>query len=340
MTDRDASLARSNEFKETQAEPGAIVPDAKIGNTSPGEELLGRVFPTVKWGMWSLGLLFGLGRGLSNLSGKTDTPSYLGALSEFFAYLLFFGGLGWVAGHLARTAAQVLSSWTHRSDARTAREEHLLQLLERIAKGLEAGGGALSGGTPPRSAPDDEVRKAIREGLWQEAEERFRSFASESPEDPRVPALARELEQARESAAESLRAKVVAAREVNDTTRVLELHDALMPLLAPEPKRLWDQELARWFMGLIQKRLRAGTVRPDVAELSAQVAARFDTTSEGASLRAALPTLRRSAGLCARCGEPYTGLSDACPKCLGKPEPEEPEDEVEPQVSEFPFGEV
>ena len=69
-------------------------------------------------------------------------------------------------------------------------------------------------------------------------------------------------------------------------------------------------------MALIQKRLRAGTIRIDVVELAAKVAERFDHTSEGASLRAALPTLRRSAGLCARCGKPYTGIADACPVCL------------------------
>ncbi len=69
-------------------------------------------------------------------------------------------------------------------------------------------------------------------------------------------------------------------------------------------------------MAMIQKRLRGGAMRPDVAILAARVAESLDATPEGASLRAALPTLRRSAGLCARCGEPYTGLADACPKCL------------------------
>jgi predicted amidophosphoribosyltransferase len=46
------------------------------------------------------------------------------------------------------------------------------------------------------------------------------------------------------------------------------------------------------------------------------VADAFDSTPEGASLRAALPTLRRSVGLCARCGRPYNGIADACPACL------------------------
>ncbi|MFO0950400.1 MAG: hypothetical protein U0835_04475 [Isosphaeraceae bacterium] len=56
---------------------------------------------------------------------------------------------------------------------------------------------------------------------------------------------------------------------------------------------------------MIQKRLRTGTVRPDVAVLAGRVADSLDDTPEGASLRASLPTLRRAAGLCARCAQPY-----------------------------------
>jgi hypothetical protein len=53
-----------------------------------------------------------------------------------------------------------------------------------------------------------------------------------------------------------------------------------------------------------------------VAELATRVAERFPRTVVGASLRASLPTLRRSAGLCPRCSAPYKGIADACPKCL------------------------
>ena len=38
--------------------------------------------------------------------------------------------------------------------------------------------------------------------------------------------------------------------------------------------------------------------------------------TQGASVRAALPTLRRSVGLCPRCAQPYTGVAEACPRCL------------------------
>ena len=69
-------------------------------------------------------------------------------------------------------------------------------------------------------------------------------------------------------------------------------------------------------MGLVQRRLRTGTVRPDLVALAARVAESFGGSVEGASLRASLPTLRRSAGLCPKCAEPYAGVGDACPKCL------------------------
>src|SRR5437763_175633 len=79
------------------------------------------------------------------------------------------------------------------------------------------------------------------------------------------------------------------------------------PLLVADELRSLDRELARWCMGMIQKRLRTGTMGVDVATLAARVAESLDATTEGASLRAALPTLRRSAGLCARCARPYNG---------------------------------
>ncbi len=90
----------------------------------------------------------------------------------------------------------------------------------------------------------------------------------------------------------------------------------LVPLLSPDARRELDRDLIRWFLALLMKRMRTGTVRGDVATLAARVAEVFPDTPEGASLRASLPTLRRSAGLCPRCAKPYTGVEDACPECL------------------------
>src|SRR5262249_6768562 len=91
------------------------------------------------------------------------------------------------------------------------------------------------------------------------------------------------------------------------------------PLLAADALRALDRDLAKWFMALITRRLRTGSVRADVAVLAARVAEDLDDTPEGASLRASLPTLRRAAGLCPRCGQPYAGLAAAPPPARPAP---------------------
>ena len=53
-----------------------------------------------------------------------------------------------------------------------------------------------------------------------------------------------------------------------------------------------------------------------MVQLAARFAESFAATVEGASVRASLPTLRRSVGLCPRCAQPYIGVADACPNCL------------------------
>jgi predicted amidophosphoribosyltransferase len=67
---------------------------------------------------------------------------------------------------------------------------------------------------------------------------------------------------------------------------------------------------------MIPDRSRLWIIQVDVATLAGRVAEDFAHTTEGASLRASLPTLRRSAGLCPRCAQPYTGIADACRDCL------------------------
>jgi hypothetical protein len=161
-----------------------------------------------------------------------------------------------------------------------------------------------------------EIRQAIRAGAWDAAAARVATFADAHPGEPEAERLAADLAAAREAAARELLVKVEAAREVNDPERVIELRDALRPLIEAEALRTLDRDLAKWFLALIQRRLRAGTVRVDVAELAGRVAESFDDTPEGASLRASLPTLRRAAGLCARCAQPYVGIEKACPACL------------------------
>jgi hypothetical protein len=133
-----------------------------------------------------------------------------------------------------------------------------------------------------------------------------------------------------------LRARLEASRSANDPDAVITLRDELAEHLAAEALADLDREVVRWLIKLIQRRMRAGTVRSDVVQLAGRVADRFGATVEGASLRASLPTLRRSAGLCPVCGEPYTGLEDRCPRChaaVPPPTPVPPDEAEEPGES-------
>jgi len=177
---------------------------------------------------------------------------------------------------------------------------------------------------PAAAARIEEARRLIREGEWEAAGELVRDLVAEHPDDPRGPALLDELGRARTAAAERWRGQLAAAREVNDPARVLELYEESPAALGEPDRRELDADLAGWFLSIVHRRLRSGLLQVEVVTLVERVSETFGHTKEGASLRAALPTLRRGAGLCARCGKPYAGLADACPECLGAPEPPPP----------------
>lgn len=254
---------------------------------------------------------------LGGLLGLTATPEALapGASAIVVVNLLARVGLavviGLVVGHLLRGFGVLLFTLAEQAEA-TARLE------KRTAEALAQPGiaGAVPLGTNLKAADLAEIRQAIRAGRWLDAHDLVRTFAETHPEDPDSARIAEEFSAARQAESEVLKARIAAAREVNDPDRVIALRDALKPLLDPEPLKALDRDLARWFMTVIQKRLRAGTVRHDVAALAGRIAASLDDTPEGASLRASLPTLRRAAGLCPRCAEPYAGTASACPACL------------------------
>lgn len=199
-------------------------------------------------------------------------------------------------------------------------EDRLAPALERIAAALEGGSvGAVAGAAMSADRHNREaaaVLRAIQEGRWDQAEELLDQFERDFPDDPEIPSLKSQIASARDQTIIELRTRLEASRQVNDPETVIALHDDLAVLLRGEAKRELAQEIARWLILLIQRRMRTGTVQVDVVELAAKVAERFDSTTEGASIRASLPILRRSAGLCPRCGAPYAGLEDACPRCL------------------------
>lgn len=183
------------------------------------------------------------------------------------------------------------------------------------------------------------ARGLIEAGDWDEAEARVDDLLAAHPGDRRVERLAERLSRAKREAGERWFEQLRAAREVNDANRVLELYQRIPPAQAEEDRKTLDQDLASWFLSLVHHRLRGGGVQLEIVTLVERVSESFGHTAEGASLRASLPTLRRSVGLCPRCGRPYLGTADACPVCLaGKaaatttPEPEFAED-VEPPTA-------
>jgi hypothetical protein len=231
--------------------------------------------------------------------------------------LVFFGLAAWLSGPLLRACAAGLVLFERRAEVLESIDRRVAQVLDRAAGPFDRPPAtSAAAGAPAATDHRAEVREAIRGADWARAEALIREFRDAHPDDPEADRLAQERDHARADAAGALRPALDAARKVNDPDRALELRDALVPLVDAGALHALDQDLVRWLMGLIQKRLRTGTVRVDVAELAARVSERFAHTMEGASLRASLPTLRRSAGLCARCGQPYQGIADACPACL------------------------
>ena len=211
----------------------------------------------------------------------------------------------------------------------------LLDRLDRIATALERAPSRVVSETP--KADLARLGTAIAEKQWEVAD----ALLDEHRDDPEVARLGDRLASAKVASGDGLLGELKAAQEVSDPGRVLEIREQLAPLIASDRLKELDSQLAKWFMGLVMRRLRTGSVQTDVAELVARVADRFGQTTEGASLRASLPTLRRSAGLCARCARPYRGISDACPVCLAPPSPD-PEGEApveDEEVEEFPASE-
>jgi hypothetical protein len=206
-------------------------------------------------------------------------PDSVDWVLRMVAWVVGSGLVGWVLARFARLGSRLLDASAAGAEA-TARladgTERLIEILERT----------VVAGVPA------------------------------SPPAPSSPPRPDGFTAAPQPDAATLRARLEAAREAHDPQRVLEIRETLVAVLEPEHRDPLDRSLARWFMALIQKRLRQGAISPEVVVLATQVAAALDTTPEGASLRAALPTLRRSVGLCPRCGKHYAGLADACPACV------------------------
>jgi hypothetical protein len=281
--------------------------------------VLARMVPLVEFGLIAAGLglfLNQVGDLVSDMHFTWGERRVMGVVA-----LITLGGFGlggWLAGRLLRALAELIDVICDQAEAasRTADliEWHLVPAFERVALALERRGAepAAAGGLALAIAG---VRQAIADGRWEQAERLLDALIRDFPTAEERQALADELTEARQATIDGLRARLDAAQSVNDPDQVITCRDELTLHLRGDALKELDRGVIAWLMALIQRRMRTGTVRTDVAFLAEKVADSFGDTKEGASLRAALPTLRRSAGLCPRCAQPYTGIAEACPSC-------------------------
>jgi hypothetical protein len=259
------------------------------------------------------------------------------AVASTLAYvlgdLLVSGLAAWMAGRWVRSAA-ARDEAAFRQSAATRKaialiEGQVVPALARVAEALErrpAGAGGVG-----RAEAVAEVRRAMAAGQWAEAELLAEALASDEPDDPHARALAEEVARKRGAVVEDLRARLDAARGVNDAERVMGLRDELSGHLQGDPLRDLDRQLVPWLMSLVRRGLAQVPLRLDVVQLATQVAERFGGTNEGASLLRSLPVLRRAVGLCPRCARPFAGEEEACPECLGTAPPAEGVEPIEAQ---------
>ena len=195
-------------------------------------------------------------------------------------------------------------------------EHRVLPLLEQIVSVKDRPSASIDRAEPNRVDAIVAARESIAAGDWARARVLVENLETEDPD--KAARLTAELATARRAIADRLRARIDAACEADDPEEVISLRDELQTVLDGLPDRELDQKLARWIMSRVQRRLIHPPIGAEVPRLATLAAARFPDTKEGASLRKALPTLRRSAGLCARCAEPFLGVEDACPACSTK----------------------
>lgn len=195
-------------------------------------------------------------------------------------------------------------------------EERMLPLLERIASTTASATVSTEGVGEKRVEAIIAARESIARGDWARARVLVENLEVENPEI--AVRLTAELAEARRTSADRLRSRIDSAREADDAEQAVALRDELQAVLEDAPDRELDRSLAHWIMSRIQNRLLHPPIGVEVPRWAALAAERFADTKDGASLRKALPILRRSAGLCPRCAEPFPGEEDACPACLAK----------------------
>jgi hypothetical protein len=280
--------------------------------------------PQLGWGLLALGFLLGLGRALESTNAGLLAAGWSIAAIHFASLILGFGLAGWSLAVLCKVCAGMVVEQVERSRGET---RALIAELARVATALEREVEQPRRPFVPTESVDPaaidrarrlaDIERATRAESWDEAESLIADFEEMYPGDTALAGIQESLGAGRRRSLDGKLAELDAARQVNDPGRVIELYLGVVASLEVDHRGSLERDLAKWFLGLIHRRLRTGKIEPDVVALATQVADTFAATVEGASMRAALPTLRRSVGLCPRCAQPYTGTGDACPACLG-----------------------
>lgn len=289
--------------------------------------VLARMAPLVRLGLFGLGVSLFLDQVRPLVSDAQFTWGERRVMG--IVALITLGGFGvasWVTGRLLRAAAELIDLFIDAAEAswRTADliELQMVPTLARIAAALERRPAPGSGDASP-GARVAAIRQAIADERFALAERLLEEFAHDFPAASEGTELSGDLKAARSAAVDALRRRLDDARLAEDADAIIDARDALTQHLSGNRLGDLDRQVVRWLMNLIQRRVRAGGAGAEVARLAARVADSFGDTPEAASLRAALPNLRRSAGLCPRCGRPHRGPGEACPVCLagGAPGP-------------------
>ena len=139
--------------------------------------------------------------------------------------------------------------------------------------------------TADRSRRLAEIDRAFRSESWSESESLIEEFEQEFPDDPALNAMKEQLDAGRKKSNLDKIAQLEAARQVNDPGRVIELYLGIAQSLEDDQRGSLERDLAKWFLGLIHRRLRSGKIQLDVVHLAAQVSETFAATVEGASMR-------------------------------------------------------
>ena len=277
---------------------------------------LERMAPAVRFGLLAVGLAVAAAQVRPLVADAQFTWGERRVIG--FVTLVTLGGFalaGWVAGRLLRAAAGLIGAVADGAEAavRTSQliESRLVPSLERAAAAMEGLAAGPSGDPSVRAAAD--VRRAIREGRWTRAEALIEAFGRDHPDATEVTALTSELFAARRTEAESLRTNLDAALAADDPGSAITSRDALTRHIAGAELADLDARLIRWIARWVRSRTRGGSA--EVAAVASLAADRFGDSDEGRALLAAVPGLRRRAGLCVGCARPHRGPDDLCLDC-------------------------